>query len=73
MVELQAGPIVLSLAISALGFIFFSYGKKMNRAPQMLVGLVLMVFPYFVDRMWVMGLVAVVLCVLLWVVLRLGW
>jgi hypothetical protein len=73
MVEVEPGPLLLSLAISALGFIFFSYGKKMSRAPQMLVGLILLVFPYFVDQMWIMGLVALVVVGLLWLALRLGW
>jgi hypothetical protein len=71
--EIEAGPLLLSLAISGVGFVFFSYGKKMARAPQILVGLLLMVYPYFVSELWVMAVVAAVLLGLLWLSLRLGW
>lgn len=71
--QIEAGPILLSLAISGVGFIFFSYGKKMARAPQIIVGILLMAYPYFVSELWVMAVVAAVLLGLLWFALRLGW
>lgn len=45
--------IVVSLAFSAVGFVYFSYGKKQAKIPMMLCGLSLMVYTYFVDSiMW---------------------
>ena len=38
-----------SLVVSSVGFGVFLYGKREARFPQLLVGLVMMVYPYFVS------------------------
>lgn len=53
------GSLVVSLLVSALGFVLFSYGRKMQRIPQITAGLVLMVFPYFTSGILGMLLIAV--------------
>lgn len=73
LVDIDAGSLLLSLAVSGVGFIFFSYGKKMVRGPQIFFGLVLMVFPFFITTAWIMGAVAAGLLALLWLTLYLGW
>jgi hypothetical protein len=67
----------LSLAVSFLvgsvGFVAFMYGKKMQRPPQMLIGLALMVFPYFVSsNLAVVGIAAALLGAM-WLAIRAGW
>jgi hypothetical protein len=47
---LDASSLIAGLFVSSVGFVLFSYGKKMSRPPQMAGGLLLMVFPYFVRR-----------------------
>lgn len=71
--DIDVGSLLLSFAISGVGFVFFSYGKKMARGPQIFFGLVLMVFPYFITTTWIMGAVAASLLALLWLTLHLGW
>ena len=44
----DASSIIAGLLVSSIGFVLFSYGKKMSRPPHMISGLVLMVFPYFI-------------------------
>ena len=39
----------LDLVIGAVGFALFIYGKKAARGPQLVAGLLLMVYPYFMD------------------------
>jgi len=39
----------------------------------MAVGLILMVFPYFVSNLWAMIAIAVAFIALLWAAVRLGW
>ena len=45
--NLDAGALMLSLVASGVGLAFFSYGKRAQRIPQLVAGLLLMVYPYF--------------------------
>ena len=70
--NLNGNALLASLLISSIGFVSFAYGKKQQRLPQMLAGLALMGFPYFVSSLpWMFG-IAVGLLGALWVMLRLG-
>ncbi len=62
-----------SMLIGVVGFALFVYGKKQQRAPQLAVGLALMVYPYFVPGALPMVGIAVGLVLLLWGATRLGW
>jgi hypothetical protein len=60
--NLDGNSLLASLLISSVGFVSFAYGKKMQRLPQMVVGLVLMGFPYFVTSVpWMLGIAAALL------------
>jgi hypothetical protein len=61
-----------SLFVSSVGYVFFSYGRKQRRMPQIVVGVLMLVYPYFVTDVALMMIVMAVLCVLCWVALRLG-
>lgn len=71
--NLSPGWIVASLIISSIGLILLNYGRKFARIPQILVGLAMLIYPYFVPGVLANVLVAAGLCALLWVVVRLGW
>lgn len=62
-----------SFVVSAIGFVLFAYGKRLARVPQLIVGLVLMVYPYFVTAPLPMVGVGVALVVGLAIAVRLGW
>jgi hypothetical protein len=69
----DAGSILAGLLISSIGFVLFSYGRKMGRAPQIVTGLVLLVFPYFVGSVpWMLGIAALLLG-LFWLAMRAGY
>jgi hypothetical protein len=71
--DFSAGGLFASLVVSTVGFGFFLYGKKASRPPQLVVGLVLMLFPYFIDgAWWQVGIASGVLGGLV-VALRAGW
>lgn len=59
--------------VSGVGFVLFSYGRKMGRLPQVVGGLILMVFPYFVPNVLLMLGIATALCLLLYGALRAGY
>ena len=52
--DFSTGGIVASLFLGTIGMGFFVYGKKQARFPQLVGGLLLMVFPYFVGGAWTM-------------------
>jgi hypothetical protein len=70
--NLDGNALLASLLIGCIGFGSFAYGKKQRRLPQMLVGLALMGFPYFVSSVpWMLGIAAALLAAL-WLMVRLG-
>jgi hypothetical protein len=71
--SMDPGSIFLSLLVGSVGFVLFVYGKKQDRYPQLIAGLALMVYPYFVGNPWLMLLVGVVILCGLWVAVREGW
>jgi hypothetical protein len=72
-VSLDPTLLFLSFIPSGVGLVLFIYGKKQSRLPQLVAGLLFLVYPYFVPSAGAMILVGVVLGAGLWWVLRLGW
>ncbi len=71
--SLDPGSLFLSILISVLGLGFFIYGKKQRRAPQLVAGVVLMGYSYFVSSVVWMLVIAAAVLTALWSVVRLGW
>jgi hypothetical protein len=70
--SLDPGYLLASLVVSGVGFVLFSYGKSQKRVAFAVIGLVMLVYPYFItDIAWMLGLVPVFL-VLLWLATRMG-
>ena len=65
--------LIAGFLISGVGFVLFSYGRKLGRVPHVVVGLVLMIFPYFVPSVLVMIGVGALLCGLLFLATRAGY
>ncbi|HET7542438.1 MAG TPA: hypothetical protein VFK05_21360 [Polyangiaceae bacterium] len=71
--NLDGNSLLAGFAVSTVSLGFFMYGRKQARPPQILFGLVGMVFPYFVaSPAWIFGIFLLLLG-LLWLSLRLGW
>jgi hypothetical protein len=68
----EPNALLLSLLIGSVGFVCFVYGKRQHRFPQMLAGVVLSVYPYFVSNLILMALIGVAVMVLMGVAIRLG-
>jgi len=65
--DLSTGGLFLSLIIGAIGAGLFIYGKKQGRLPQMIGGVVLSLYPYFISNLWLMGGIAVAIVAAVWV------
>ena len=70
---LDGNSLLAGFAVSTVGFGFFMYGKKQSRAPQIIFGVICMVYPYFIGNPVVSFGIFGLLLVLLYVGLRLGW
>ncbi len=70
--NLDGNSLLVSLLIGCVGFVCFAYGKRQQRFPQMVAGVVLCVYPYFVSNLMLMAGIAVAVLVLLGVAVRLG-
>jgi hypothetical protein len=63
----------LSIIPSAVGFVLFRYGKKQQSWPQMVAGLLFMVYPYFTPSTLSLIATGAVIGLGLWVAIRLDW
>ena len=63
----------LSLIPSGIGFVLFVYGKKQERWPHMLAGILFSIYPYFTPSILSMTLIGVALGAGLWLAVRGGW
>ena len=63
----------LSLIPGGIGFVLFVYGRKQDRMPQLIAGLLLMAYPYFATTATSLLLVGGVIGAGLWAAIRLGW
>jgi hypothetical protein len=62
-------PAVLfaSLLFGLIGSVAFGFGKRNASWRPLIIGLALIVFPYFIDAVWLLYAVGGVLCVCLFV------
>ncbi len=63
----------LSLIPGGVGFVLFVYGKKQARWSLAIGGLLFMVYPYFTESLTALIGVGVLLSILLWTAVRMGW
>jgi D-alanyl-lipoteichoic acid acyltransferase DltB (MBOAT superfamily) len=70
--DLSAGSMVASLVVSLVAFAIFWYGRKQRRVPHVVIGILMMVFPYFFSSTLLILGVAALLGGLLWGATRFG-
>ncbi len=60
------GGFVGSMLVSGVGFVLFNYGRKRSRPMHLIFGILMMVYPFFIDDFfWMVG-IAVALCGILY-------
>jgi len=50
----ESTQLILSIIFGGIGIGFFSYGKKQKSAVPFLVGIALLIFPYFITNTYTM-------------------
>ena len=63
----------VSLIPGGIGFVLLAYGKKQQRWPHVVAGLLLMVYPYFTPSVVPLVAVGAAIGFCLWYAVRLGW
>ena len=46
--------LLLNVLFSSIGFGYFLYGRKQRKTVPFICGIILMIFPYFIDNLWAM-------------------
>jgi hypothetical protein len=71
--DLSPGAMMAGLVVSSIGTGYLIYGKKQRRAPQLIVGIGLMVMPMLVESPWAILGLGVGLIASLMIALRYGY
>jgi len=71
--DFDATNLIAGIVVSGIGYVLFTYGRRMSRPPHLSVGLVLLVYPYFVPDALIMSAIAVVLLALLGAAVKFGY
>jgi hypothetical protein len=69
---MDGNTLLAGFAVSTVGFGFLMYGKKQGRAPQIVFGLLTMIYPYFVGGPLLIFGIFAALAALMWVAIRSG-
>ena len=59
--------LIAGLIFGTIGFLAFRHGKRQTLFMPMLIGIVLMVYPYFVSQTWLLYAVGCGLCAALFI------
>lgn len=65
--------LILSLLPSGIGYVLFTYGRKQDRWPQLVCGLLMMVYPYFTPSVATMAGGGILLVAALYALLAAGY
>lgn len=63
------GFFLTGFVVSGIGFVLLSYGRKLQRPPQLLAGLVLLILPYLTSTITWMLAATVAVVGLMWLAL----
>ena len=58
---MNASQLLLGVLFSSIGVCYFIYGKTQKVIIPFICGLILMIFPYFIENTWIIFLVGSVL------------
>ena len=68
----DASALIVAMLVSVVGLALFVFGKKQSRPPQLAVGLLMMVYPYFISTAWVSLSIGALLLALMALAIRAG-
>ena len=69
----DGNSLLAGFAVSTVGLGFFMYGRKQGRPPQIVFGVISMVYPYLIGSPLLTLGAFLALLGLMWLAIRLGW
>ena len=73
MFNFEPGAILLDVVTGGVGLALFTYGKKTQRIPHIVTGVLLMVYPYFTETTEATAIWGALIGLGFWGALWLGW
>ncbi|RKG52721.1 amino acid transport protein [Acinetobacter cumulans] len=61
---MNATILLLGVLFSSIGFGYFLYGKKQQKSVPLMCGIVLIIYPYFIENISIMLALGLILCVI---------
>jgi hypothetical protein len=71
--DLDGSSIIAGIAVSGVGYVLWRYGRKTSRPPHLLVGICMLIYPYFVPGALLICAIGAALLLLLWAATKLGY
>lgn len=65
---MNATTLFLGVIFSSIGLGYFMYGKKQKMTMPFIVGIVLMIFPYFIENTLLLSISGIVLSIIPWII-----
>ena len=65
---MNATTLFLGVIFSSIGLGYFMYGKKQKMTMPFIVGIVLMIFPYFIENTMLLSISGIVLSIIPWII-----
>lgn len=63
-ITMNATQLFLGVIFSSIGLGYFMYGKKQKMAVPLVCGLVLMIYPYFIESTTLLSVIGVIISIL---------
>jgi hypothetical protein len=71
-VNVDPNYLIAMLAVSCVGYVLFSYGRRQRRTAFTVTGVLMFIYPYFITSVtWMLALIPILL-LLLWLATRMG-
>ena len=61
-VLMNSNTFLIGMVAGAIGLGYFVYGKKQSKVVPLLCGIALMAYPYFIENIWILLGIGLVLC-----------
>jgi len=72
-VSLEPGSLFISILTGLVGIALVMYGKKQQRWPQAVAGVLFMIYPYFIDGFWALVGIGAAIGLGLWLLVQAGY
>jgi hypothetical protein len=60
---MDSNTLFIGMVTGAVGLGYFVYGKKQSKVVPLICGIALMAYPYFIENIWILLGIGLILCV----------